>query len=150
MRERIKTAVRFPSGAVGPGDHVLRVRLSGAKDAEPRTDARLHLVTVAPTPGVVLLASAPDWDSRFLFRALRDVAQLPVRGYARLERDRWRSMNDLTPVGIERVRQAARGADLLILKGDRRPVGGGLARPRHLALAERGVRRRHRFPGTGT
>ena len=120
-----KTAIRFPSGALGPGDHVVQVRLSGAGDTEPRTDTRLHLMTVAPTPGVVLLAFAPDWDSRFLFRALRDVAQLPVRGYARLERDQWRSMNDLTPVGVERVRQAARGADLLILKGDAAPLAEG-------------------------
>jgi hypothetical protein len=109
--------IAVPSSQVGPGDHVLRVQLTGA-DAEPRTDARLHLVTVAPTPGVVLLASPADWDSRFLYRALRDVAQLPVRGFVRIEGDRWRSMTDLRPVAAERVRQAARQADLLILKGD--------------------------------
>jgi len=113
-----KARIAFPSGAIGPGDHVLRVRLAGAGDEEPRTDTRLHLVTVAPTPGVVLLATPADWDSRFLYRTLRDVAQLPVRGYARLDSDRWRSMSDLSTVGAERVRQAARGADLLILKGD--------------------------------
>jgi hypothetical protein len=113
-----KSRVAFASGAIGPGDHVLQVRLAGTGDQEPRTDSRLQLVTVAPTPGVVLLAASADWDSRFLFRALRDVAQLPVRGYVRLDRDRWRSMSDLSTVGIERVRQAARGADLLILKGD--------------------------------
>jgi hypothetical protein len=48
---------------------------------------------------------------------LRDVAQLPVRGYARIEPGRWRSLRDLTVVGDEQVRQAARRADLLILKG---------------------------------
>jgi hypothetical protein len=73
---------------------------------------------VAPTPGVVLLAAPPDWDSRFLYRTLREVAQLPVRGFVRLEGGRWRSMEDLSTVGTERVRQASRGADLLILKGD--------------------------------
>jgi hypothetical protein len=78
----------------------------------------LLLVTVAPTPGVVLLASPADWDSRFLYRALRDVAQLPVRGFVRIEGDRWRSMTDLRPIPAERVRQAARQADLLILKGE--------------------------------
>jgi hypothetical protein len=113
-----KARVSLPSDAIGPGNHVLQVRLVSAGDQEPRTDTRLHLVTVAPTPGVVLLAAPADWDSRFLFRALRDVAQLPVRGYVRLERDRWRSMSDLSMVSLERVRQAARGADLLILKGD--------------------------------
>jgi len=110
--------IALSSAAIGPGDHVLRVRLGDTGDEEPRTDTRLHLVTVAPTPGVVLLAAPADWDSRFLYRALRDVAQLPVRGYARLYGDQWRSMSDLSAVGADRVRQAARGADLLILKGD--------------------------------
>ena len=105
------------SSAVGPGEHVLRVSLVDAGDDEPRTDTRLHLVTVAPTPGVVLLAGPADWDSRFLYRTLRDVAQLPVRGFARLEPGRWRSMADLSIVPLETVRQAARRADLLIQLG---------------------------------
>jgi hypothetical protein len=105
------------SGAVGPGDHLLRVALTRWRDAEPRTDARLHLVSVAPTPGVVLLAGPADWDSRFLYRTLREVAQLPVRGYVRLDAERWRTMTDLEPVPSDQVRQAARRADLLILKG---------------------------------
>jgi len=111
----------LPSGPIGPGDHLLRVALARWTDAEPRTDARLHLVSVAPTPGVVLLAGAADWDSRFLYRTLREVAELPVRGYVRLDADRWRGMTDLGPISAEQVRQAARRADLLILKGN---VGG--------------------------
>ncbi|MGH7579760.1 MAG: hypothetical protein ACREM9_06285 [Gemmatimonadales bacterium] len=113
-----RSRIAFASDAIGPGDHVLEVRLAGAGDPEPRTDTRLHLITVAPTPGVVLLAAPPDWDSRFLYHTLRDVARLPVRGYMRLDGERWRSMSDLSTVGVDRVRQAARGADLLILKGD--------------------------------
>ena len=120
-----KARLAVPSAAIGPGDHVLRIRLAGTGDEEPRTDTRLHLVTVAPTPGVVLLAAPADWDSRFLYHTLRDVAQLPVRGYVRIEGDRWRSMSDLSAVGAERVRQAARGADLLILKGDPGSVAQG-------------------------
>jgi hypothetical protein len=115
--------VVLPSGSIAPGDHLLRVALTRWTDAEPRTDARLHLVSVAPTPGVVLLAGAADWDSRFLYRTLREVAQLPVRGYVQLDAERWRTMTDLAPVSTEQVRQAARRADLLILKG----VVGGLA-----------------------
>jgi hypothetical protein len=113
-----------PSSAIGPGPHALRVTLSRTHDGEPRTDTRIHVVTVARTPGVVLLATPGDWDSRFLFRTLRDVAQLPVRGFVRLQGDRWRSMEDLSIVSLDRVRQAARGADLLILKGD----PGGVSR----------------------
>jgi hypothetical protein len=121
----------FGSSAVGPGEHVLRVGLLDANDAEPRTDARLHVVTVAPTPGVVLIAGSADWDSRFLYRTLREVAQLPVRGFVRLETDRWRSMADLSLAPLETVRQAARRADLLIEMGRL----GGLAE----GTAARGV-----------
>ena len=88
-----------------------------ANDAEPRDDSRLWLLTVTPTPGVVLIASPTDWDARFLFRAVRDVAQLPVRGYERVEAGRWRSMTSLAPISDGEVAQAARQADLLILKG---------------------------------
>ncbi|HEU4955735.1 MAG TPA: hypothetical protein VFT28_14210, partial [Gemmatimonadales bacterium] len=118
---RVRLSV--PSAAIGPGTHALRVALTNADDSEPRTDTRIHIVTVARTPGVVLLAAPGDWDSRFLYRTLRDVAQLPVRGFVRLEGERWRTMEDLSPVSAERVRRASRGADLLILKGD----PGGLA-----------------------
>jgi hypothetical protein len=115
--------------ALSQGDHLLRVSLAGAADAEPRTDSRLHLVTVTPTPGVVFVAGPADWDSRFLYRVLREVSQLPVRGYVRLDPDHWRSMTDLQPVSAERVRQAARGADLLVLKGGVSRLGeGSLAR----------------------
>lgn len=107
----------FSAAAVGPGEHVLRVSLVRTGDAEPRTDTRLHVLSVAPTPGVVLLAAPADWDSRFLYRTLREVAQLPVRGFARVDSQRWRSMADLSIVPTETVRQAARRADLLIEMG---------------------------------
>lgn len=97
-------------------------------DAEPRDDARLWLLTVTPTPGVVLIASPTDWDARFLFRAVRDVAQLPVRGYEQLEAGRWRSMMSLAPVSDAEVTQAARQADLLILKGAATLARGSRAR----------------------
>jgi hypothetical protein len=112
-----RARIVVPPSALSPGDHLLRVALAGNQDAEPRTDTRLHLVTVARTPGVVFLAGPADWDSRFLHQTLRDVSQLPVRGYVRMEANRWRSMVDLRPVPLEQVRRAARRADLLILKG---------------------------------
>lgn len=120
-----RTRLTFPSSAVGAGDHLLRVRLAGVSDGEPRTNTRLYLVTIAPTPGVVLVAAPADWDSRFLYRTLKDVARLPVRGYARLDGNRWRSMADLSTVSPEQVRHAARGADLLILKGASAGLGEG-------------------------
>jgi hypothetical protein len=116
-----------PTRGLPAGDHLLTVRLA-PPDAEPRDDARLHLVTVTATPGVVLLASPADWDSRFLYRTIRDVAQLPVRGYVRLEPNRWRAMDDLSPVSAEAVRAAASRADLLIVKGSATGVPTGNAR----------------------
>lgn len=122
---RARGRLVLSSTAAGPGEHVLRVSLVNAGDAEPRTDTRLHIVTVAPTPGVVLLAGPADWDSRFLYRTLREVAQLPVRGFARLDPDRWRSMADLSVVPTETVRQAARRADLLIQMGPTESLAEG-------------------------
>jgi hypothetical protein len=112
-----RARLAFSSAGLGAGDHVLRVRLVGTGDGEPRTDTRLHLITVAPSPGVVLVAAPGDWDSRFLYHTLREVAQLPVRGYVRLDADRWRTMGDLRLIGGAEVARAARGADLLIVKG---------------------------------
>jgi hypothetical protein len=105
------------------------VVLVGHRDAEPRTDVRLHLLSVVPTPGIVLLAGPADWDSRFLYRTLNDVAQLPVRGFARLEGERWRSLQDLSVASADLVRQAARRADLVVLKGNVASMSeGGRAR----------------------
>lgn len=112
-----RARVLVPTAGLSAGDHLLRISHVRGSDGEPRTDTRFHLVTVTPTPGVVFLAGPADWDSRFLYRTLRDVSQLPVRGYVRLENDRWRSMTDLRPVSRDLVQRAARRADLLILKG---------------------------------
>jgi hypothetical protein len=116
-----RAALVVPSARLGPGERLLRVGVAAAGDAEPRTDERLHLVIVAPTPGVVVLAAPPDWDSRFLFRALREVGRLPTRGYVRIAGDRWLDMDGLRPVAERDVRRAARGADLLVTAG---AVGG--------------------------
>jgi hypothetical protein len=99
------------------GDLVFEVALAGNADAEPRDDSRLWLVRVTPTPGVVLLASPVDWDARFLLRTIRTTAELPVRGYLQVEGGRWRGMESLAPVATADVARAARGADLLVVKG---------------------------------
>ena len=100
------------------GFHLLRVGLVGAADAEPRDDSRLVSVHLAATPGIVMLAGPGDWDARFLYRVLREVAELPVKGYVKLEADRWRDMDGLREVGPAAVRSAAKGADLLVVRGD--------------------------------
>jgi hypothetical protein len=115
-----------------PGAHVLAAHLESG-DSEPRTDRRLLMVTIAATPGIVLVATPGDWDSRALYRALVDVAELPVRGYVELGQGRYRGMHDLKPVSEDVVRRAAAGADLLVVKGNSRDFLRG-ARARGLLL----------------
>ncbi len=111
--------VTFRLSSAGlPVESLLSVGVTDG-DAEPRNDARLVLVRVTPAPGIVLLADPADWDATFLFRALRDVAELPVRGYVSLEPGRWRSITDLAPVAVAEVAQAANRADVLVQKGAR-------------------------------
>jgi hypothetical protein len=79
------------------------------------------LLGITPAPGIVVIASAPDWDSRALYRALKDVANTPVRGFAQLEPGQWRRMDDLRKVTLAEVLAAAKGADLLAVRGDPQP-----------------------------
>jgi hypothetical protein len=111
-----RATLRASTRGLVPGEHVIATRLVDAADGEPRTDERLTHVTLVETPGIVLVADPGDWDARFLFRAVRDVAQLPLRGYVRLG-DGWRSMADLAVVSQDVVQRAVRGADLVIAKG---------------------------------
>ncbi len=102
------------------GTQLLRVSIEDAADGEPRDDARMVAVDLSGTPGIVMLASPGDWDARFLYRALREVADLPVKGYVRLDGERWREMEGLREVPSATVRAAARGADLLVILGTAR------------------------------
>ncbi|MDX2057492.1 MAG: hypothetical protein SFV24_06790 [Gemmatimonadales bacterium] len=107
----------LPAG-VAPGAHLLTVSVRDPNDAEPRTDQRLHALVVLPTPGIVVVAAPASWESRFLFRALDDVADLPVRGYFSLDGSRWSRMGDPAPVSAAEVEQAVGRADLLVQFGD--------------------------------
>ncbi len=107
----------LPARSLPEGDHALVVALADSLDPERRDDSRLHLVTVTPTPGVVLAASPGDWDARFLFQSLRSVTELPVEGYVELVRGQWRRMSDLAPVDQAQVRQAVSRADLAVVRG---------------------------------
>jgi hypothetical protein len=100
------------------GEHWLQVIRAGAADAEPGDDARWLKLNVTPAPGIVLLADTPDWDARFLYRTLVDVAESPVRGYAQLERGQWRRMDNLQRVTTADVTAAARAADVLAVRGN--------------------------------
>lgn len=122
---RARIRFRAPTRGLPAGEQLLRIRLAGPADSVPETDERLALLTVSATPGVVLVAAPADWDARFLFRAVRDVAALPVKGYVKLEQGGWRSMADLAPVSADEVARAAERADLLLLKGATTPFAKG-------------------------
>ena len=108
--------LRATTGGIGAGEHLLSVTVVDNSDAEPRTDERLVHLSVVATPGVVFVANPADWDARFLFRTIREVAALPARGYVRIG-ESWHTMTDLKPVSEDVMRQAIRGADLVVLKG---------------------------------
>jgi len=114
---RTSVEVAIAARALGAGDHALLVSLRDSLDAERRDERRIHLVTVSATPGVTLVASPGDWESRFLYRVLREVTELPVEGFVELVRGQWRRMSNLQPVDAAEVRQAMGRADLAILRG---------------------------------
>ena len=109
--------IAIPGRALGAGDHALTVSIRDSLDTERRDDRRLQLVAVSATPGVVLVASPGDWESRFLYRVLRDVTDLPVEGFVEIVRGQWRRMSSLQPVDPSEVRQSVSRADLAILRG---------------------------------
>ncbi|HET9513637.1 MAG TPA: hypothetical protein VFO95_06895, partial [Gemmatimonadales bacterium] len=109
--------IELPAQSLGDGDHALRVALRDSLAPERRDDERVHLVSVTATPGLVLAASPGDWDSRFLYRTLREVTNLPVEGFVELTRGQWRRMSDLGPVDANQVRQALSRADLAVIRG---------------------------------
>jgi hypothetical protein len=122
---RATALLRGTVPSVPPGPHVLSVAITNAADSEPRDDARLFVVNLVPTPGIVLLASPPTWESRFLLETLRAVAALPVRGYFEAERGVWRRASDLHPVPSSEVAAAARRADVLVTLGSSGEVSSG-------------------------
>ena len=111
----------FTGSSPTGGWQVLEVRLGGvAGDSEPRDDARLFVLEVSPQPSVVLLASPPDWETRFLARTLADVARVPVRTFVEAEPggNRWRDATTLESRAAGDVARAAAGAALVIEAGD--------------------------------
>ena len=107
---------RFPS----PGWVAVEVRLEGVGDRESRDDARLFALEVSPQPSVVLLASPPDWDTRFLARMVEDVARVPVRTFIEAEPGgtRWRDATTLESRAPRDVARAVAGAALVVEAGD--------------------------------
>ncbi len=117
----VSTELTLPASRIPhPGWTALDVRLEGASDSEPRDDARVFVLEVKPQPSVVLLASPPDWETRFLARTLEDVARVPVRTFIEAEPGgpRWRDAATLEGRAPSEVARAVAGAALVIEAGD--------------------------------
>jgi hypothetical protein len=78
------------------------------------------VLEVSPQPSVVLLASPPDWETRFLARTLEDVARVPVRTFVEAEPggNRWRDATTLESRAAGEVARAVAGAALVVEAGD--------------------------------
>ena len=117
----VSTDLTFPASRIPhPGWTAFEVGLEGVSDSEPRDDARLFVLEVKPQPSVVLLASPPDWETRFLARTLEDVARVPVRTFIEAEPggSRWRDAATLESRSQSDVARAVAGAALVIEAGD--------------------------------
>lgn len=115
----LSTEITFPVSRVpSPGWNVLEIRLDGVDDADPRDDSRLFAVDVSLEPAAVIFASPPDWEARFLARALADVARMPVKMFVQVEPGRWRDAATLAPAAAPDLTRAAQSARLLVLTGD--------------------------------
>ena len=128
---------RFPH----PGWAAVEVRLEGVGDEEPRDDARLFVLEVSPPPSIVLLASPPDWETRFLARTLEDVARVAVRTFIEAEPggNRWREGTTLEGRPPSDVARAVAGAALVIEAGD--PTSFSRFSPKGAVLLWLGTRR---------
>ena len=117
----VSTDLTFPASRIPhPGWLAVEVRLEGVGDEESRDDARLFVLEVSPPPSVVLLASPPDWETRFLARTLEEVARVPVRTFIEAEPggQRWRDGATLEVRAPRDVARAVAGAALVIEAGD--------------------------------
>ncbi len=132
----------FTGSSPAGGWQTLEVRLEGiAGDSEPRDDARLFVLEVSPQPSIVLLASPPDWETRFLARTLENVARVPVRTFIEAEPggSRWRDGTTLEGRAASDVARAVAGAALVIEAGD--PASFGRFSPKGAVLLWPGTRR---------
>ena len=138
----VSTDLTLPASRIPhPGWTALEVGLEGVSDSEPRDDARLFVLEVKPQPSVVLLASPPDWETRFLARTLEDVARVPVRTFIEAEPGggRWRDAATLESRAPSDVARAVAGAALVIEAGD--PATFSRFSPKGAVLLWPGTRR---------
>jgi hypothetical protein len=116
----VRREVPFVAAPVGGEREVRRyeVRVAGlAGDTEPRDDARSSVAAVTRASAIVLLSDSPDWDFRWLGRALAATSGVPVRGYVHLGPGGWREARGLRPVAEAEVTRDVARAALVVAHG---------------------------------
>lgn len=102
---------------------VLRAIARAAKDREARNDTLGLGVDITRAPAAVFVSTAPDFDAREAVAALRGVTSLPTRAFYRVTPRAWRSDAGLEAVDEQTVRDAIRGAPVVVLHGDTAAFG---------------------------
>jgi hypothetical protein len=120
----LSTDLTFPVSRFPSGWSAIDVRISASPDSEPRDDVRQFVLRVTSEPAAVMLATPPDWDSKFLAQAIGDVAGVPLRVFSETEPGQWSDGATLAPVSASMVSAALARARLAILVGEPARVAG--------------------------
>ncbi len=104
----------IPPGRLSLGSRVVRVELTTPGDREPRDDVRMRVTSVTDLPSMVVLVDPADYEGRFLFQELNDIARGSVRGYARVADDRWVEMGSMRVMRDRQVARATQAAALVV------------------------------------
>ncbi len=106
--------VTIAAGSLPVGDRVLHVAVSAPGDQEARDDVRTRVTSVSELPSVIVLANPADYEGRFLYQELSDIARNSVRGYARVADDRWVSMGSMQVLRDAEIDRVTRNAGLVL------------------------------------
>jgi hypothetical protein len=106
--------IAIPAGRLPLGDRIVRVVLTVEGDVEPGDDERRRVTTVSDLPSVVVLVDPADYEGRFLFQEMNDIASGSVRGYSRVAADRWVEMGSMRVMDDAAVERATRAAAMVV------------------------------------
>ena len=131
-------------GRTAAGARRISARIEHA-DAFPADDERAAIVRTAPEEtGILLLALASGWESRFLLPVLKQVTGLPVRGFLRTGADRYHPMDPARgeegegSVGAAAMRSIVRQAGVVVAIGvdesNRESLEQAVGRARRLVI----------------
>jgi hypothetical protein len=124
---RVRRTVTLAPTLLSVGTHPLELTVSASGDPEQRDNTRVRIVTVSTVPAVVLIASPPDWATRFLSRELRDIAPGGVLAFGEVVPGRWIDMETQKAVSAARVQDAARTAGAVVARGQTGGLTSGRA-----------------------